>query len=519
MPSPRPILAALAAAMLALPAAPAPGQDEFDTFVPTETRSRTIAAEVRLLDIDFAGGTLAEFAGALRAAAGPHPVNVILTPEAQALLVPPMNLRRVTAEAALGTVASLCGAAVEQFHSPGESIFTLDARQLTGRFGRPPDGPPETDADRRRREAIARRDEISAAQSAPQPAHLRVYSVRDFVDGAGITYETVLDALRTALSVGGGEPEAEVLHHEASGVLIVRGTQTQQGLAEQMLEAIRRDSKTLSAAEREREERRMMLSQSMIRMQSDLGQADVRITAATEKLEQTRKLADEGFASDGDITDATQALEMALLNKERVEAQLAALRADFDALAADAGPEPSPHAHRRAELEARLRTLGFQIRRAEIDVRATEEALAEAEKLVKGNFVPPSSVTQARQAFEGAKLNMEQAEAEHAAVKDQLAALDAAQPTAAAAQPLRTYTSGFSSMSPAAAIELFTSLNKMMEASGARGYIEISRREAGTELPAQLRVQFVGSDEANEHFKAYIDGLLGLGMVDAKAHD
>ena len=422
MPMSRPIALLAAALTLTMPLAPAHAQDAGSS----RSTQGVAAAQIpmpTLLDVDFDGGSLDEFLVAVRMAADPEPVNVVLLEGAADLPIPSVTLRRVTAEAAFRAVCSRMFANVTILPSSGEPIITIEA------------DPGAMSEMARRNEMLARRGSFGGSPAAmndpimrPEPATLRVYSVRDFVDGKSITYSTVLDALKTALAADEGQGAAEVLHHEASGVLIVRGTIGQQNVAEQVLDAIRTDARVGEKSQTVIEDQRRVLRQR---------------------------------AMDAEI----------------------------------------------------------QVRRSTVELDAAMEKFAHVGKLAEGGFVPEDELMSAKRSVELAKLQREQAEVQVQALREQLDSLGGRSDDGSAKTPMRAHSSGFSCTSPEVAMHMFESLNKMFQASGARGYIEISRGQARSDGPAMLNVSFMGTDEANEHFKAFTDDLRRLGMFDGKAHD
>lgn len=171
------------------------------------------AASPVVFDVSFQGGTLKEFVEAVRQGAQPNTINVVLRDNAEAIPVPAVSLKRVTGEAAFQAVVSLNYGQVQMVYAGAEPIVVVQGTN----FGGPP------------RAAVA-------------GATLETYPIRDISLSGVTTDDVVLDALRVALETAGGEKRAEVLHHVASGVVFVRGTEDQHRIATDVLRALREDA-------------------------------------------------------------------------------------------------------------------------------------------------------------------------------------------------------------------------------------------------------------------------------------
>jgi len=311
-------IVALACATLALsmPVREATAQTGGRLGASEKVLTATNPPAVQLLDVEFRGGTLEEFVTAIRAAANPEPVNVVLLGRAGELPVPAVTLRRVTAESAFRAVCSRSMARVDSLDSGGDPIITI-----------------ETDPGSATRQAsVGRATGGRQSSVGSEVAVLRVYSVRDFVDGKSVTYSTVLDALRTALSADEVETRAEVLHHEASGVLIVRGTIEQQNVAEQVLDAIRTDARVGEQAQQVIDGERLVLKQRLRTAEIEVGRAAVELDAAMENLAHVSKLSEGDFVAETELLAAKRSAELARLQREQAEVQLQALAAQLQAL-------------------------------------------------------------------------------------------------------------------------------------------------------------------------------------------
>jgi len=273
------------------------------------------------MDISFGGGTLAEFVVAMQKAAeqqatDPTPINVILRDEAKGIPIPAVVLRRVTPEAAFEAACPRGLTDLDLVRSGGAPIIVIEAKPLAIKSAGARDGSGGG----------------SARDARQQPPMLRVYSVRDFVDNDQVTYKVLLDAMRTALEADDSASAAEVLHHESSGVLIVRGNLQQQVVAEQTLDAIRTDTRTVQEMQRRYQQQSDILKQRLISGENQIRRSEMEIQAAAEQLDQTMALAEKDFASQQQVLESKRALDAAMLQRELAQSELQVLRTQYDAL-------------------------------------------------------------------------------------------------------------------------------------------------------------------------------------------
>lgn len=172
----------------------------------------------------FPGGTLAEFAAALRQNAAAHgdAVNVVLPDTAKSVQLPAIELTHASVGDALRAVATILAPVVrldiEEQHSRPDRLPVCAVRVL------PLDG-----------------------KKAPSPPRIvRVVSLASVIpndalpDLHAVPAETVLTAIETALTIQ-GETEAEIRFHEDSKLLFVQGTVDQVTMVEQVVGQLERD--------------------------------------------------------------------------------------------------------------------------------------------------------------------------------------------------------------------------------------------------------------------------------------
>jgi hypothetical protein len=185
----------------------------------------------RLISLDFPGGSVADYIGAVRRAL--PDVNVVLHPRVEEFQVTPVQLRNVHERAA---VTMLQNAAV---HPRGEGRLAVRViegpavawRRVPGRIERVPAGNTvyilETDL------------KLSETTPTGSPRHSLVLAVADVV-GEHITAADMLAAIETALELrDDDEPPVQIRFHEATSMLIARGTRSQVQQVEIVIDQLR----------------------------------------------------------------------------------------------------------------------------------------------------------------------------------------------------------------------------------------------------------------------------------------
>lgn len=288
--------------------------------------------DIELIDIEFAGGSLAAFVDALRAAGdkGAEVTNFVLREGSGDILIPAVTLRRVTAESALRAVCSRDLVNVNALPAGGSQIIVLEAVLPTA----------AQEVDRRRTEAEARRDRIIAAQSGtsvnrtpiPGPSVLRIYSVKEIVTG-DVPLQGVMDAVKTALAVQGEEPQPELLFHEDSGVLILRGSDMQHVVVNDLLKTLERDAERARMLA-DREANMAQVTQERMRgMQAEIEQTQLELELKRAQMVELEAVAKEGLASQEDLRQAMTELKQTELRIRHMQAELEAARQQREAIA------------------------------------------------------------------------------------------------------------------------------------------------------------------------------------------
>lgn len=192
-----------------------------------------------LINVEFAGGTVAEFIEALRKAAAPEPVNAVVSEPASKVTLAPIRLRKVALETAVQSIETAAGDA---------GGWRISRVRLERRDRDPLEGESpvfSVQFEPRKRPPDLRTD-------AGEKPVIQVYSLRDVTDPKpgdppGVLLvqkpETVLTAIRSAIELSGGDGSSapEIKYHQDSGLLIVRGTAEQTGLISQALDTLASD--------------------------------------------------------------------------------------------------------------------------------------------------------------------------------------------------------------------------------------------------------------------------------------
>lgn len=322
------VLAAALAAPLAFAQQqpqPAPGQS-----TPLHPTRGSIAAP--LLSVEFAGGTLAQFVEAVKAAS-PEPVNVIVPGEVASLAVPPLSLKSVTPFMALQSLEFINNRGNVQAAQTG-SIRTngsvLRVAQLNlDNVANAPSGSAQTFA-------IAYDRAVPGLQPGMPGSPFgsgvttRVFSVRELlaVDGTyGLTLDQIVQPIETALTVDNGDAPPDdmpkILVHKESNLVIVRGNARQAELAKQVLDRLREDvelsrerarpAQALQEAMKEVERQRISQDRAIARLLSKLDGEAKEQAARLESL-QSDKPAEKEL-----IERARKALEDAQSYRKLVE--------------------------------------------------------------------------------------------------------------------------------------------------------------------------------------------------------
>ncbi len=164
-----------------------------------------------LLSLRFPGGTALEYAAAVRRAAGD--LNVVIAPEAEEVQMPPVELTRVTAAAALDLLDG-------RTHTADERRVELHVRP----------GHVYDPLERATYQVIA---EV-AGRPPRSRAHVCVWTMSRLLE-SDVPSTGVLAAVEMALDVVGSKTKMDVRFHEDTGLLIATGDEAQLKAIDQVV--------------------------------------------------------------------------------------------------------------------------------------------------------------------------------------------------------------------------------------------------------------------------------------------
>jgi hypothetical protein len=204
---------------------------------------------VRLISLNFPGGTAVEYVAAIRKAAGA--INVVIAPEAKEIQIPAVSVKQVTVAAAL----DLLDDRSRELHGRRVKLEVLQMPVY----------------DTTEKQTYQVRAHISGRHTAQAAS---VWTVTVLLDH-DISSHAVLSAVETALEVVGSTNKPDVRFHEDTALLIASGDHDQLEAIEQVLDRLheavggRRDDDKrqvemrLQAVDRDRQHARQKMAESM----------------------------------------------------------------------------------------------------------------------------------------------------------------------------------------------------------------------------------------------------------------
>lgn len=314
---------------------------------PVLQRKSALASQPTI-SVEFPGGTVEQYALALRAAATTQPVNIVVSKAAARVELAPIQLRDVTLSAAVESIR----AAGEEVGSwlitdvgrPSENgalVWLVDYR---ARPTKPPatQPTPDSNADLQRIEVFSLKQVIEADPNDP-----RGVSVHE-------SPEVVLAAVEATLAMTDESTEGkpELKFHKDSGLLIVRAGPRTLAAISSVVDSIRRD------VTRRRDSVRLSLPSpaalaqakaQMAKAQVILGARERELNDAAQRADRASQLRAAGGISEeemraaaGAIAAAESAMRMAQIEHDVARQQYEMLASDaVEAPGAAAGPGPT----------------------------------------------------------------------------------------------------------------------------------------------------------------------------------
>lgn len=292
-----------------------------------------------VVSVNYAGGTVAAYVEALRKAAQPKPVNVILSRSAAAETIAPISLQNVGLDTALMAIEPAAGVSSGTWR-----IRRIDPRSpgVTGGQGTSP----------------AFSIDFAEARAAPsaEPASVEVFSIASLVRMPGVvedvplldavirqgegrlSLQAVLDAVRSALEIGEDRADKpELKYHEESSLLIVRGTAKQHRAVRQVIERLEmdRDRTTSRAAEAAKRQRALEIDAQRLRIDMQVQAQELHVRQ--QELAEALKLVEAGAAPTSHRTTLEIVVAKSQARLQQLELELKRIELEMTGAAGAAG--------------------------------------------------------------------------------------------------------------------------------------------------------------------------------------
>ncbi|MFM9996530.1 MAG: hypothetical protein ACKVU4_12115 [Phycisphaerales bacterium] len=261
------------------------------------------------ITVDFKGGFLKEYVTSLRNSVRNEPVNIVLSGEAD-LELPSITLKGVAVEAAVALLEHL------ELADGKISVSSTPQAGAAPVF-------------------VIRSYRSVRVASSGKPANdgagdldLAVFSLRSLLEvppgtpeapGAKSDATSLLTAVQTALTMGGGNRDPEMKFHPESGVLVIRGSHEQTGAVQRLIGAMQGDMDRYRSAAGHSRAKESELEANLARAQVDMQAAASEVEFAITEFEQAELLAKEGHVSAGDVARAKLAIDQRRANVSRAK--------------------------------------------------------------------------------------------------------------------------------------------------------------------------------------------------------
>lgn len=347
---------ALAAALAcAIAASPAAAQPTAPTPRPPAAAVPEPDPAAPLINVQFDGGTVAQYVDTVKAACSQSPINVILPAEAADIPLPAIKLINVSAATALDAIV---------FSQPASGDYQFEVESVGSRSPRES----RTFAVRFASRAKYNRTSPVAAPIAPVPPRSsRVYSLRSLIEmpedvsapdpALVMQIDDILPALQAAAELeqraAGADnrdiPAPEFMLHKDSKLLIVRATESQQSLVQAIIAELRETlaprrrraaeaADLARAATMEKVTIQAQLEQARIQVQRCLAEVD----HARARLDRTRQLHDAGHVDDMELARASRDLDTAQSNARSADVLLHSVESRLEVLNAQIAAGDTP---------------------------------------------------------------------------------------------------------------------------------------------------------------------------------
>lgn len=276
---------------------------------PATGASMQAAPQPLVFDLDFKGGTAADFVAAIRKATR-DTANIVIMPDAGKVVMPAVQLKSVGVEGALSLLQ-------DRTAQVGTQVLQL---RLVDYPGRAPLG----------EQAVY----SVVADGVTQPTQIKVYSVADLLSG-DLSSDDLMTAIETAMDLlSDSHAPAEVRFHPETGILIVRGdpdqTEAVKDVIGQLFDGVQRkrresrqqdDYHNAQNEARKQADRANALEAQLNDARSAAAELEARFALTQQELERVR---DQLTATEQAKTDCESRLRV-------LQIEIAKLKGDKDA--------------------------------------------------------------------------------------------------------------------------------------------------------------------------------------------
>ncbi|QKK08215.1 MAG: hypothetical protein HND58_08520 [Planctomycetota bacterium] len=304
-------------------------------------RALSDASSEHLISIEFPGGTLREYVDAIKRAAAPEPVNIVVRDNGVEFSIDPVTLTQVSIESALAVIEHSgqtvvngrylhAGARLTKPSGGGQPVHVVYVQDLGAEESSPNRSPESRDF------LVLQIKELTTALPGDPPESV-------------VPAETVLTAIEAVLEIAGNADETKVKYHAPSGLVMIAGPVNSLRAAEQVLSQMSRDTSVRRSRARELQTSQgltnpEMLESELADAQADLELAQVRMHVASERhqlaeqgLAKTHDLVEGGFVSEGDLEqrrvrmiESQAEIEECRIEMERQHQRVEQLRRSLD---------------------------------------------------------------------------------------------------------------------------------------------------------------------------------------------
>lgn len=192
-----------------------------------------------VISLEFAGGSLAKFAAALRKVG--DDVNIVMPKVAEEVELPSLTLSQATVESALNSIAAVVS-----------DDFRIRVKTLRSQFGKPVYAVSVVTLRSRKKSGASNQAEQANSGNRVEVVSLKYLTdtVPGDGDARGLTLkaETILTAVDTGFGIRAGASKPELRYHQDSGLLFVKGLARELDLVKEVIGNLENDLRRLRRA-------------------------------------------------------------------------------------------------------------------------------------------------------------------------------------------------------------------------------------------------------------------------------